>query len=79
MNRPQYRNNRIAFPQSELAKYCGQWVAFSLDGRRILSSAEALEQLEDKLAVLGQDAQQVVLERIPGPEDDTSLGGAESF
>jgi hypothetical protein len=79
MNRQQYRVNRLAFPRAELAKYCGQWVAFSLDGRRILAGAEALEQLEEQLGALGEDPQQVVLEHIPGAEDDTSLGGAESF
>jgi hypothetical protein len=78
MNRQQYRTNRVTFPPAELGRYRGQWVAFSPDGRRILAGAEALERLEEQLAALGEDPQQVVLEHIPGPEDDTSLGGAES-
>jgi hypothetical protein len=77
MNRQQYRNNRASFPPAELARYRGQWVAFSADGRRVLAGAEALESLEDQLAALGHDPQQVVLEHIPGPDDDTYLGGAE--
>jgi hypothetical protein len=79
MNRQQYRDNRGAVPLGELANYRSQWVAFSPDGRRILAGAETIEHLEEQLAALGQDPQQVVLEHIPGPEDDTSLGGAESL
>ena len=79
MNRGQYRNNRLTFPPAELAKYRGHWVAFSPDGRRLLAGAEVLERLEEQLAALGEDPQQVVLEHIPGPDDDTSLGGAETL
>jgi hypothetical protein len=77
MNPQQYCTNRASFPPAELARYRGQWVAFSLDGRRLVAAAEALERLEDQLAALGEDPQQVVLEHLPDPEDDTSLGGAE--
>lgn len=73
MNRHQYRNNRLVFPPSEVAKYRGQWVAFSPDGRRILAGAEALESLEEQLVALGQDPQQVVFEHIPGVDEDTSF------
>ena len=79
MNRQHYRNNRVTFPAAELARYCGQWVAFSPDGRRILAGAEAVECVEEQLAALGEDPQEVVLEYIPGPEDDISVGGAESL
>jgi hypothetical protein len=77
MNRQQYRTNRAAFPLAELANYRGQWVAFSPDGRRLLAGAEDLERLEEQLAALGEDPQQVVLERVRGPDDDACLGGAE--
>jgi hypothetical protein len=77
MNRHQYRVNRTAFPPAELTRFRGQWVAFSPDGRRLLAGAEDLERLEDQLAALGEDPQQVVLERLPGPDDDLYLGGAE--
>jgi hypothetical protein len=77
MNYRQYRVNRSAFPPAELARYRGQWVAFSLDGRRLIAAAEDIERLEEQLAALGEDPQQVALEHIPGPEDDISLGFAE--
>jgi hypothetical protein len=79
MNRQQYRNNRVTFPSTELEKYRGQWVAFSPDGHRIVAGAADLGGLEEQLAALGEDPQQVVLEHVPGPEDDTSLGGEESL
>jgi hypothetical protein len=33
-----YEENQRRFPQEELNKYAGQYVAFSLDGARILAS-----------------------------------------
>ena len=79
MNTRQFQGNRAAFPAGELAKYRGQWIAFSGDGQRIVGSAADLERLEEELAALGEDPQQVLLEYIPGPEDDISLGGAETL
>src|SRR2546428_527717 len=38
----EYRQNRAGFPASELARYRGQWVAFSSDGRRIIAGSEDL-------------------------------------
>jgi hypothetical protein len=71
--------NRARFPSSELAKYRGTWVAFSDDGQRIVASQEKLEQLEDQLAAEGIDAQQLVFEFVPGPEDDMQLGAGDQL
>lgn len=73
----EFRQNRAQFPREQLAKYRGQWVAFSPDGRRIVATAETLEALEDHLAAAGEDAQRLVFEGVPGPEDDSFLGGEE--
>jgi hypothetical protein len=59
-----YENNRVKFPLEELRKYAGQWVAFSMDGRRILASAETIPDLEKQLTATGEDPQNVALERI---------------
>jgi hypothetical protein len=77
VNQQIFRSHRAQFSREELAKYRGQWVAFSADGRRILASGETLECLEQKLAAQGSSPQEVVLEGIPGPEDDTFLGAEE--
>jgi len=73
----EYRTNRARFPQAEAARYRGLWVAFRADGCRIVASGETVEQLEERLAALGEEGQQVVLEWLAGPEDDSLLGGGE--
>ena len=73
----EYRNNRLLFPHDELARYRGAWVAFSADGCRIVGSGQTVECLEEQLARAGEDAQCVVLEWLPGTEDDSLLGASE--
>jgi hypothetical protein len=73
----EYRTNRARFPQAELARHQGKWVAFSADGCRIVASGEEVEQVEEQLAALGEQGRQVVLEWVAGPEDDSLLGGGE--
>jgi hypothetical protein len=73
----EYRTNRARFPQSALVQYQGGWVAFSADGCRIVASGATVEQVEERLAAAGEDAQGVVLEWVAGPEDDSLLGGGE--
>ncbi len=75
MNPQEYRENRARFPLSELAKYRGQWVAFSLDGRRIIASSADLATLDKLVVAANQDPEQIALERIE--LDDCCLGGAE--
>jgi Family of unknown function (DUF5678) len=73
----EYRKNRAQFPQAELAKYQGSWVAFSADGRRIVARGETVEQLEREIAIQGESGQNVVREWVPGAEDDSLLGAEE--
>lgn len=75
MSIQEYRENRARFPAADLAKYHGQWVAFSLDGRRIIASHDDLATLDHLVVAAGQDPEKVALERIE--MDDTCLGGAE--
>ena len=70
-----YEINRAKFPLAELQKLAGQWVAFSLDGSRVLASADTIVALEERLAAAGLDAERVALERMEIA--DSSLGGAE--
>jgi hypothetical protein len=76
VNTQEYRENRARFPVAELAKYRGQWVAFSLDGRKIIASNEDLSKIDSLVAAAGEDPEQVALERID--LDDFCLGGAET-
>lgn len=70
-----YEENRAKWTAEGLHEYIGQWVAFSRDGSRILAAAETLHELEEGLARVGQDPQEVALERIE--LDDGLLGGME--
>jgi hypothetical protein len=64
MDSRQLRENRAAFPAAELAKYRGQLVAFSLDGRRIVAGAPDLVELDARLLAMGEDPEQVALEYV---------------
>jgi hypothetical protein len=73
----EYRTNRARFPHAELVPYLGSWVAFSGDGRRILARGETVEQLELQIAADGGNSQNVVMEWLPGAEEDSALGAGE--
>jgi len=69
-----YESNRQRFTPVELAPYVNQWVAFSLDGQRIVAAAPSLLVLDQRLATLGEDPQQVGLEFLS--DEDNSAGSA---
>jgi hypothetical protein len=58
-----------------LVKYRGQWVAFTLDGRRIIAASDDLVTLDRLVVAAGEDPGQVALERIEF--EDVHLGAAE--
>jgi Family of unknown function (DUF5678) len=60
-----YSQNRRQFPPEELIKYAGQYVAFSLDGTRVVASGATEEELEKQLLGAGIDPSQVVGSYIP--------------
>jgi hypothetical protein len=64
MDTRQLRENRAAFPAADLAKYRGQWVAFSVDGQRIVASAPDLVKLDTLLLAMGENPEQVALEYV---------------
>ena len=71
-----YHHNRRNFPLDELAKYAGQYVAFSGDGTRILASGDTMEAVEDKLVAAGIDPSQVVGSYVDEPDVSFLGGGA---
>ena len=75
LNTQVYLQNRSRFPHAELATHQGQWVAFSMDGRRIIAASEDLIQLDSLVLAAGEDPEHVALERIEAGV--VFLGGAE--
>ncbi|MBV9123528.1 MAG: hypothetical protein JO112_09235 [Planctomycetes bacterium] len=71
----EFQVNRLDFPEAELGKYRGQWVAFRSDGRAIVAHAATIEDLERHLREQAYTPEEVVLERIP--DEDTCLGAEE--
>ena len=73
--RRKFLANRAAFPAQELARYAGQWVAWSPDGTRIAASASGPEFLDAMLEANGEDPALCVVEGIP--DGDALLGDAD--
>jgi hypothetical protein len=73
--RRRFLENRAAFPVEELAKYSGQWVAWSPDGTRVAASASNPEMLDGILRACGEDPARCIVEGIPG--DDLLFGEAD--
>jgi hypothetical protein len=65
-----FYKNRSEFPLEELARYAGQWIAWSLDGSSILaSSAESEEAVWRLLEAAGHDSSDCCISYVPADED----------
>jgi hypothetical protein len=74
-----FMKNRAAFPEDELMKYAGQWVAWSPDGTAIVaSSAESDLALYELLTAKGYDISKCLVSYVDYA-DDVELGGALLF
>jgi hypothetical protein len=66
---PTFNENRRKFPQEELLKYVGQYVAWSWDGSRILAGDADREKLDEKLRAAGYDLGRVVHGYVDDPNE----------
>ena len=73
----EYNKNREAFTEEQLAPYEGQWVAFSMDGKRIIAAAPDLIRLDQKVKDIGENPEQVALEFIDGRSEFIDVGGIQ--
>ena len=62
-------------PEEELKKHKGKWVAFSVDGTRIVESHRSLAGLERRLEAVGEDPANLVLSHLV--EEEMPFGGLE--
>jgi hypothetical protein len=65
----QHMENRNRFPPEELEKYRGQYIAWSLDGTRIIAHADDPDTLDELIVQAGEDLRRCVLSCLP--EEDT--------
>jgi hypothetical protein len=65
-----FTDNQNRFPATELLKYAGQWVAWSLDGTQIVASGKDEAALLSNLQRVGIDPSRVVQGRVE-PMDGT--------
>jgi hypothetical protein len=73
----QFNKNRASFPLDELAKYEGNWVAFSPDGTTIIAADSDLSVLDQKIRNAGYNPADVGFESVPAQEDgEIYIGGA---
>ncbi len=71
----EYLANRAVFPVDELAKFAGQWIAWSHDGAQILAHATDPLVLDDLIRALGKDPEKCLIEGIP--LEDSVIGRVE--
>lgn len=62
-------DQRKFFPAAELQKYRGKWVAFSLDGSKIVACGDSETELAAGADALGLKPADYIMELIP--EQDT--------
>ena len=69
-----FLKNRQRFPAEELARYAGQYVAWSPDGTKILASDEDELQLVQAMRAAGHDSAETLIAYVPA-QDESLLGG----
>lgn len=60
--------NRPRFPNEELLRHAGRYIAWSPDGLRILASGETMEAVEEQLIAAEIDPSQVIGDFVSPPD-----------
>ncbi|MEX2176455.1 MAG: hypothetical protein WD872_18975 [Pirellulaceae bacterium] len=74
----EFERNRQLFTNEQLLPYAGQWVAFSLDGARVVAASADLDKLPALVAAAGGEISNVELEYITVADDDGVGGWVET-
>ena len=78
MDIQQHVRNRNQFPPDELEKYAGRYVAWSPDGMHIVAAADDIVELCDAVDALKLDPEEIVMGRVPLPDEVILGGGSEA-
>jgi len=68
-----FNENRRNFPAHELAHYAGRYIAWNLDGTRIVASGADEGALYAQLAAANIDLNTVVQSYVPSAEEEAFL------
>jgi hypothetical protein len=72
----EFRRNQSRFPPVELAKYNGQYVAWSPDGTAILAADPDPLRVDALLCAAGHDPAEILVSRVAFPEEVSWSGWA---
>ena len=72
-----FQKNRRQFPPEELAKFTGQYVAWSPDGTRILAADEDELRLDNTIEAAGYDPAEILIAFVPRGDEILLGGGLE--
>jgi hypothetical protein len=70
----EFRRNQSCFPRAELEKYNGQYVAWSLDGARILAADPDPLRVDALVRAAGHDPAAILVSRVAIPEEASWSG-----
>jgi hypothetical protein len=73
----EFLDNRARIPLEKLISHRGEWIAFNAVGTEIVANGTTHGELLDRLQAMGIKGENVVLEGVPGPDDDICLGAGE--
>lgn len=68
VNAKLFNENFRRFPGEEYLKYAGQYIAWNLEGTRILASGKTADELDDNLRALGINPSETVGDYVDPPE-----------
>ena len=69
----QYSTNRPKYPPEELRKYASEWVAWSLDGTRILAHGKDFDAVAAEMEAAGLNPHHAVWDLRPPADVDSFL------
>ena len=65
----EFRRNQILFPRDALAKYNGQYVAWSPDGMSIVAAHPNPARVDAMLSAAGSDPAEILVSLVAVPEE----------